>query len=388
MLQNLCQTIVEQTNRQIFLKKFNQQSHEQFLSHSKISKLKHLFEDDSYPETILQLDKLFLSEKGEINPAAKRFIRKVKKIEKLAMHFEIIEDISRFPQKEVERFLAKDNEKYASYLPMVKYLYTHGKDLKYKVTLFIHKKQLWGIFIGEIFSLTEMGLYCGVTLKKIPGTTEWMDSQFFRKMFFEGIQTVYLGGSEREGIGWYINKLLPFKPSYFVQTIIYNQSKKSKKNSITIRPINENDLNAIAEMYCNIYNSLDELGEHWTKESAHNFIFSFYKRQQDLFFIAEYNKKIVGAIVAGIQPWWDGNHLVEGEIFVDPELKNKGIDKKLLRHLLITARTKYHAVVWDTITPITNNHPLTSFEKLGFIEVPYWKAISGDIHAVLKRLEA
>jgi L-amino acid N-acyltransferase YncA len=387
MLQKLCQTIVEKTSKEVLLKKFNPRLHEQFSFQSTNRKLKKLFEDDSCPETILQLDRLFLSKNGELNPVAKKFIRKVNKIEKSDMQFDILEDISLLPEKQIEVFLAKDYEKYASYLPMVKYLYNHGEDLKYKVMLFIHKKQLCGLFIGESYSLTEMGLYCGITLKEIPGTTEWMDSQFFRKMFDEGIQTVYLGGSERGGISWYINKLLPYKPSYFVQTIVYDKSVKNNKNSISIRLINENDINPISEMYCDIYNSLEELGEHWTKHSAHNFIYSFYKRQPDLFFIAQYNKKLAGAIVAGIQPWWDGHHLVEGEIFVDPKLENKGIDKKLLRHLLVTARTKYHAVAWDTITPITGNHPLRSFQQLGFIEVPIWKAISGDIHTVLKRLK-
>lgn len=386
MLKILCKNLVEKTGRQILIKKFNAKSLEQFPQNQTKEGLKNLLEDDFCPETLLQLNKLFISSQGEVNPIAKRFIRKVKKIENSKMYFEIIEDIKLFPQKKTEQFLAKNKEKYVNYLPIINYLYAHKKDSRYKVMLFIRKKQLWGVFIGEIYSLTEMGLYCGVTLKKIPATTEWMDAQFFRKMFYEGIQTVFLGGSERDGIAWYINKLIPYKPSYSVKTIMYAQAGTIDPSLIAIRNIRDNDINIVSKLYQNFYNSLEELGEHWTKETAHNFILSFYRRQPDLFFIAEYNKKIAGAIVAGIQPWWDGNHLVEGEIFVDPKLSNKGIDKKLLKHLLTTARTKYRAVAWDTFTPITNNHPLASFQKLGFIEVPLWKAISGDIHSILKRL--
>ncbi|MBI4176413.1 MAG: hypothetical protein HY518_04355 [Candidatus Aenigmarchaeota archaeon] len=39
----------------------------------------------------------------------------------------------------------------------------------------------------------------------------------------------------------------------------------------------------------------------------------------DLQIVAEYNGKPVGAFVAGIKPWWDGNHLADGEIFVHPD---------------------------------------------------------------------
>ncbi|MGH7204179.1 MAG: GNAT family N-acetyltransferase [Candidatus Levyibacteriota bacterium] len=386
MLHKLCQAIFETTQCPVLLKKFHQESYEQFHSQM-LPGSRHLLEDDSCPETVIKLNKLFVSPRGEINPLAKKFIKKVKKIEQLEMQFEVIEDITKFSKTKVKKFLAVDKEKYASYLPIIDYLYTHQKDLQYKIMLFIYKKKLHGIFIGEVFSLTELGLYCGVTSKDTPGITEWMDSYYFRKMFFDGIQTVYLGGSEREGIAHYVNKLFPYNPPYFVQTVLYDHTLKKDETPVNIRHINEDDFLPLAEIYCKVYNSVEGLGEHWTKEIAHKFISSFYKRQPDLFFLAEYNTRIVGAIVAGVQPWWDGNHLVEGEIFVDPQYQNTDIERKLMRHLLTSAQSKYDAVAWDTFTPNIGNHPWRSFQKYGFMEVPSWKIISGDIYTILKRLQ-
>ncbi|MGI8420198.1 MAG: GNAT family N-acetyltransferase [Candidatus Levyibacteriota bacterium] len=387
ILQKLCQAIFETTQCRVLLKKFHQESYEQFHVPQTQLDSRHLLEDDSCPETVLQLNKIFISPQGEINPNARKFIKKVKKIEQSAIQFDVIEDITKFSKTKVKHFLAADKEKYASYLPIIDYLYAHQKDLRYKIMLFIYKKKLHGIFIGEVFSLTEMGFYCGVTSKDTPGMTEWMDSYYFRKMFFDGIQTVYLGGSEREGIAHYVNKLFPYNPPYSVQAVMYDHMLKKDEFSLNIRPINEDDFLPLAEIYCKAYNSVEELGEHWTKEIAHKFISSFYKRQPDLFFLAEYNVKIVGAIVAGVQPWWDGNHLFGGEIFVDPQYKNTDIEKRLVKHLLTSAQSKYHAVAWDAIAPNTGNHAWRSFQKYGFTQVPSWKIISGDIYTILKRLQ-
>jgi len=69
-----------------------------------------------------------------------------------------------------------------------------------------------------------------------------------------------------------------------------------------------------------------------------------------LAFAAEYDGKIVGAFFAGIKPWWDGNHLFDGEIFVHPDFQNKKIGKALFKRILEEAVKKYDAKIFDAFT--------------------------------------
>lgn len=382
-LKKLCDKIFLNIKSRIIIKKYH--SAPSTLK-AKSKRTSQLLEDDLYPETMLQLNKLFISLKGELNPAAKRLIQKERKFEKIKDEFAIYDDITKVSKSEIIQFLSCDKFKLASYLPLIDYIYEHQNDIRYKILLFIKEKKLQGLYIGEIFSLTELGLYCALTSKNIPGITEWMDTVFFRKMLQEGFQNIYLGGSESEGIAKYILKLLPYNTSYHVYTFHYEDLFKQKKMQITIRKITESDFKPLARLYAKFYNSMTELGEHWSHELAHKFISHFYQRQPDLFFLAEYKNVIVGAIVSGTQPWWDGTHLVEGELFVDKACQNKGIEKLLLKRLFKEAREKYKAVAWDTFIPTTEKQ-LEWYQQVGFTTVPYLSTISGDIHSIMKRLQ-
>jgi len=44
-----------------------------------------------------------------------------------------------------------------------------------------------------------------------------------------------------------------------------------------------------------------------------------------LAFLAEVNGKIAGGICGIIKPWWDGNHLVETELFLRPEFQRQKV---------------------------------------------------------------
>lgn len=385
-LRQLCDALVEATDCQVVIKKLQDKEMPGVLTHQEGNERDATLEDDYYAETTLQLQKLFISSDGRLNPAAKRFIRKIRTFDPHSGKLEAITDINSVPLTAIETFLARHKDKHASYMPMVRYLRQQKNNKhSYKVVMFVREKEVCALYIAEVLSLTELGLYCGVTSKDEPGITEWMDAYFFRKMFLDGIRTVYLGGSEKEGVAQFIGKLLPSKPSYFVQALLYSPAD-SLALDVTIRVARETDFNALANIYRDTYNSMDTLGEHWTKDAAHKFIASFYRRQPDLFFVAEYKGELIGAAVAGIQPWWDGNHLVEGELFMDHAFASSGADKKLLRALLLQARDVYQAVAWDTIMPNIEEHPLAVYEKLGFSEVPHWRALSGDTHTMLALL--
>lgn len=242
-LQNLCQQISNITSKKIILKKYSQQSYP-FIKykHDQQPAKYNLFEDDLFPETILNLSRLFITQQGEINPLAKKFIRKVKRFKKLNINYEIINDIKKIPLQKIKSFLKRDPKKYASFAAIIKYLYLHCKDPRYKIMIFLQNNKVQGLYISEIFSLTEAGLYCAVTAKDKPGITEWMDYYFLKNIFIKGIRTVYIGGSDSKGVETYIAKLLPSKPDYSVQAVQYDNSLKStkfiKNNSFNITSIN------------------------------------------------------------------------------------------------------------------------------------------------------
>lgn len=155
---------------------------------------------------------------------------------------------------------------------------------------------------------------------------------------------------------------------------------------INLRLATEKDLQILSEIYTIAYNSLD-IGEHWTSKSAYELIKFLYEDQPDLFFVAEGGGIVVGGIVATVRPWWDGNHLIEGEIFVHPSHQKKGIGVKLIEKLFTAAKEKYNVVSWDTYTHRVYKNPLAWYKSLGFEEIKNWTMITGNIDKVLKSIK-
>ncbi|MBI2028283.1 MAG: GNAT family N-acetyltransferase [Candidatus Levybacteria bacterium] len=152
---------------------------------------------------------------------------------------------------------------------------------------------------------------------------------------------------------------------------------------VNLRQATKKDLRILSEIYTIAYNSID-IGERWTSKSAYELIEFLYNDQPDLFFVADEEDKVVGAIVATVRPWWDGNHLIEGEIFVHPKHQKKGIGVKLIEKLFTTAKEKYSVVSWDTYTHKVYKNPLAWYKSLGFEEIKNWTMITGNISKVLK----
>lgn len=153
-----------------------------------------------------------------------------------------------------------------------------------------------------------------------------------------------------------------------------------------IRNVTESDIPAIASIYADAYNSLN-IGEKWTKETAEELMKYFFKEQSDLFFLCEDEGQVVGATVALVKPWWDGNHITDGEIFVRTDYQGKGVGKKLLKALFTESKKKYEALSWDTFTHRVYEHPLKWYKDIGFEEIKHWVMITGDIDKVLSKLE-
>ena len=183
-----------------------------------------LLEEEAFPEHTLHLNDLYGSVAGAYHPSDS-FIRKVKRFEKNAVTLLSsndcmnIENMSGF-----STLFADHSEKYESYLQMIREVNSHDeRDNRYQIcTYYDAYKTLHGLYISETFSDGNMGLYCAVSSKAFPGITEWMDYHFFQQLYQDGIQYLYLGGSETSGVDAYVKKLFPSTPPYLLRHMQLN----------------------------------------------------------------------------------------------------------------------------------------------------------------------
>lgn len=155
--------------------------------------------------------------------------------------------------------------------------------------------------------------------------------------------------------------------------------------NITIRRMRQADTTHLAAIYSAVYERF-QTGEHWTLQTAKKMLQYWLKKQPDLAFVAECDGKLVGAFVAGVKPWWDGNHLCDGEIFVHPKYQKKGIGTELSKALYTAALKKYKVVRFDAWTFKNTTFPLSWYLSQGFVVNDDWTIISGDVRAIASKL--
>jgi ribosomal protein S18 acetylase RimI-like enzyme len=155
---------------------------------------------------------------------------------------------------------------------------------------------------------------------------------------------------------------------------------------IKIRSTTKKDLGPLAKVYSLVYKE-SEVKENWDILSAKKLLTYWFERQPDLFFVAEKNSNIIGAVVAGIKPWWDGNHLVDGEIFVHPKYQKEGAGTELSKVLYKKALEEYGVVYFDTYTFKNTKFPLDWYKSQGFKENTEWTMIEGKVKDLLFNLK-
>ncbi|MFH1233580.1 MAG: GNAT family N-acetyltransferase [Patescibacteria group bacterium] len=168
-------------------------------------------------------------------------------------------------------------------------------------------------------------------------------------------------------------------------SVINKESSNMIKRELIIRPMKEEYLEKVAVLYTEIYAKVD-IGEKWTKETSCHLLKYLLLKQPDLCFVALIDNKIVGGFVAGIKPWWGGNHLIDGEVFVDYQYHKNKIGTKLSKAIYKTALDKYKITSIDLVTFSKNGFPLTWYEKLGFKVEKKLIMINGDPKIVMKKL--
>ncbi len=145
------------------------------------------------------------------------------------------------------------------------------------------------------------------------------------------------------------------------------------------------DLPPLAAVYKMAFNSLD-IGELWTEDAALALLSNCFERQPDLAFAAKDHGVPVGGIILGVKPWWDGNHLFDGEFFVAPRCQKSGMGCALFETALRVAIEKYTPVAFETYCLRTRHFPLQWYRHLGFREIPEYTMITGRPGELLANL--
>lgn len=153
-----------------------------------------------------------------------------------------------------------------------------------------------------------------------------------------------------------------------------------------IRLVTTKDISSLARAYVSSFAPVDP-SEEWSEDRAVDLIKYFLRVQPDLAFLADVDQEIAGGICGIIKPWWDGNHLVETELFLRPEFQKKEVGTKLFLHLLKTAKDKYTANYIESITFKDLNFPGSWYKKLGFQDKDDWKVMFGEVAHLAKSLE-
>ena len=154
-----------------------------------------------------------------------------------------------------------------------------------------------------------------------------------------------------------------------------------------IRLAKKEDIKYLAPIYKELFDDAD-IGESWSIECSENLLNYWYDRQSDLFFVSEEDGKVVGAIVSGIKPWFDGNRLTETELFVSKEYQGKHIARELCRYHLEEAQRKYDAKIIEFHTfGDEDEFPQNWYSRLGFKKDNELIIMNANIKEVLDNLK-
>ena len=153
-----------------------------------------------------------------------------------------------------------------------------------------------------------------------------------------------------------------------------------------IRLVKKEDLKDLAIIYKELYDNVD-IGENWSIETATNLLNYWYEKQKDLFFVAEEDGIVVGGIVSGIKPWFDGNRLIDGEVFVSTKYQGRHIAKELFKTHLKEAYNKYKANVMEFHTyGDETEFPQNWYTRIGCKKDNELIIMNGDIKEIIRKI--
>lgn len=155
---------------------------------------------------------------------------------------------------------------------------------------------------------------------------------------------------------------------------------------VIFKEVEEKDLNILASLYSVIYLN-NRTKENWTYHTALSYMNYFYHYQPDLFICAYDDNIPIAAIMSILKPSSDGIHLIQTELFVSEDYRNKNIEKQLLEKHFGLAISKYDASHIDVITHINNaDCPLSWHKKIDLEPVSDVILLHGDLESCLTKL--
>jgi len=221
---DLCYAIRSSMQCPIILKKIDQALYE-YLGATQLFQKRTadstLFEEEMFPEHTLPLKKLYSLDSGLYQQSIP-FMRKVKRFEKSSLKLLTETEVSDLEGNPgFQNLFGSHPDKYNSYKQIIQEVRSQKSGGgKYKICVYYdEQKTIHGLYITELLEKKSMGLYCAVSSRALPGITEWMDHDFFRQVFYDNIDYLYLGGSETQGVNAYVKKLLPSRPHYLMRPL-------------------------------------------------------------------------------------------------------------------------------------------------------------------------
>jgi L-amino acid N-acyltransferase YncA len=153
----------------------------------------------------------------------------------------------------------------------------------------------------------------------------------------------------------------------------------SKK--ISFRKTKAADIKELACIYTQVYEA-ECYKEKWDYTQSKKLLDFYFKLETFIGFTSLCDGKVCGAFFSYIKPWWDGKHLAEGEIFIDPKFQNKHIGTDLYFTMMKYAYKKgcrVHELV-------AYKKPASWYKKIGFKETKLIHLFA-SIKDVISRME-
>ena len=108
---------------------------------------------------------------------------------------------------------------------------------------------------------------------------------------------------------------------------------------LKIRKTKKEDIKKLAEIYERVWNN-SKNKENWTNNKVKKLLNFYFYQKTFIGITAIINHKIIGAFFSFIKPWHDGNHLGEGELFINPDYQKQKIGTKLFLQMMKEAKKK------------------------------------------------
>ena len=171
-------------------------------------KNKSVFEDEAYPEKLLDLTTVLK------NPT-KAWLRKIIRFQKTSGKSLHCVDMHEYfnDHDQVNVLFSWKREQSHAYREIIKEIINAPSQAPtYLGKAYIHDNRIHGLYVAEKLSERLWGLYCAIGSRFSPGITEWMDYHFFNLIYNSGGHRLLLGGSENLGVSRYVSKLNPEPP--------------------------------------------------------------------------------------------------------------------------------------------------------------------------------